>query len=93
MSSQRGVDMPAPECRSSREELRELVGMLVEEKLREMMGDPDEDQQVQETVLQRLSKQRRAVATGERGRTLDEVFLQLGWEWAECSKFDFLMKR
>jgi hypothetical protein len=54
--------------------------MLVEEKLREMMGDPDEDQQIQEAVLQRLSKQRRAVATGERGRTLDEVFFQLGWE-------------
>jgi hypothetical protein len=80
MSSQRGVDLPASECQSAREEFRELVGMLVEEKLREMMGDPDEDRQIQEAVTQRLSKQRSSVATGERGRILDEVFLQLGRE-------------
>jgi hypothetical protein len=82
MRSQRGADMAAPECRSTREELRELVGMLVEEKLRELMGDPDEDQQIQETVRLRLLKQKGAVATGERGRTLDDVLHQLGWERA-----------
>jgi hypothetical protein len=72
--------MPAPDCQATKEELRELVGMLVDEKLKELMGDPDEDKLVQETVRLRLLKQKTAIAAGERGWSFDEALQKLGLE-------------
>ena len=48
-------------------ELKQLVGLAVEEKLIELLGDPDEGLVLRESVRKRLLRQKRAVAKGERG--------------------------
>lgn len=54
------------------EELRELVGLAVEQKLYDL-GDPDAGLALRENVRKRLLQQKRAVAQGERGESLDTV--------------------
>src|SRR2546422_6370114 len=55
------------------EELRELVGAAVEQKIVELLGDPDAGLVLRENVRQRLLRQRQAVAKGERGQSLKTV--------------------
>ena len=52
-------------------ELRELVGSAVEEKIVEILGEPDSGLVLRESVRKRLLRQKRAVARGERGESLD----------------------
>jgi hypothetical protein len=59
------------------EELREVLGELVESKLIEILGDPDQDLELRDTLRQRLDVQHQAVAHGERGESLDEVARRL----------------
>ena len=59
------------------EELRELVGAAVEQKLVELLGDPDAGFVLRENVRQRLLRQKRAVAKGERGELLETVIRRL----------------
>ena len=59
------------------EELRELVGAAVEQKLVELLGDPDAGFVLRENVRQRLLRQKRAVAKGERGELLQTVIRRL----------------
>ena len=58
-------------------ELRELVSSLVEEKLVQLLGDPDQDLVLRESVRKRLLRQKRAVAKGERGESLETVVRRL----------------
>ncbi len=53
------------------DEFRELVGSAVEQKIVELLGDPDAGLVLRETVRKRLLRQKRAVARGERGESLD----------------------
>ncbi len=55
------------------EELRELVGAAVEQKIVELLGNPDAGLVLRENVRQRLLRQRQAVAKGERGQPLETV--------------------
>ncbi len=57
----------------TREELIELIEASIERKLLEILGDPDEGLDIREEVKARLLRQRKAVAAGERGRSLEEV--------------------
>ena len=59
------------------EELRELVGAAVEQKIVELLGDPDAGFVLRETVRQRLLRQKRAVAKGERGELLETAIRRL----------------
>ncbi len=59
------------------EELRELVGAAVEQKIVELLGDPDACLVLRENVRQRLLRQRQAVAKGERGQSLETVIRRL----------------
>ncbi len=59
------------------EELRELVGAAVEQKIVELLGDPDAGLVLRENVRQRLLRQRQAVAKGERGQSLETVIRRL----------------
>ena len=61
-------------------ELRELIARVVEEKLAEILGDPDEGLALRESLRERLLRQRQAVAAGERGESLDDVARRLGLE-------------
>ncbi len=59
----------------STDELREIIGSVVEQKLKEMLGDPDEGRA---EVQNRLLRQKKTVANGERGEELDKVAKRLG---------------
>ena len=54
-------------------ELRQLVSSVVEEKLRQLLGDPDEGLVLRENVRKRLLRQKQAVSKGERGESLQTV--------------------
>ncbi len=58
-------------------ELREVVGTAVEQKLLEFLGDPDASLVLRENVRKRLVRQKRAVARGERGESLENAVRRL----------------
>jgi len=62
----------------TKEELREMLDAIIEQKLLELLGDPDEGRQIRESLLKRLVRQKEQVAKGERGRPLQEVARELG---------------
>lgn len=66
----------------TKEELLELIGIIVEEKLLQLFADPDEGMQVQDELRDRLLRQQRSVAAGERGESLDDILAQLGLDMA-----------
>ena len=62
----------------STDELRDIIGSVVEEKLREILGDPDDGLELRPEVRDRLLQQQVAVAGGERGEDLNDVAARLG---------------
>jgi hypothetical protein len=62
----------------STDELREIIGSVVEQKLKEILGDPDEGLELRGDIRDRLLRQKKAVANGERGEELEEVAKRLG---------------
>ncbi len=62
----------------STDELREIIGSVVEQKLKEMLGDPDEGFEIRAELQNRLLRQKKTVANGERGEKLDEIAKRLG---------------
>lgn len=61
----------------STDELKEIIGSVVEQKLKEILGDPDEALEIRADVRNRLLWQKKAVANGERGEELEEVAKRL----------------
>jgi hypothetical protein len=64
----------------TKDELREMIEELIEQKLLELLGDPDEGLEIRKSVHTRLLRQKAAVAAGERGRPFEEIVRQLGLE-------------
>jgi hypothetical protein len=64
----------------SRDELKEIIAVTVEQKLLEMLGDPDEGLELRKSVRDRLIRQKKAVAAGERGEPFEDVVRRLGLE-------------
>jgi hypothetical protein len=64
----------------TRDELQEMIERVVEEKLLELLGDPDEGLPIRDVVRDRLLAQRGRVAEGERGELLEDVVRRLGLE-------------
>ena len=60
------------------DELREMIGAAVEEKLIELFGDPDAGLPINADLHERLLRQMAEVAKGERGELLDDVIARLG---------------
>lgn len=60
------------------DELKDIIGAVVEQKLIELFGDPDEGLQLTKAFRTRLARQKKAVAKGERGELLDDVVARLG---------------
>lgn len=58
-------------------ELRELIEAAVDEKLVEFFGDPDEGLELRPEVVERLKRQMKRVADGERGVPLAEAIRSL----------------
>lgn len=57
-----------------------IVDATVEQKLIEILGDPDEGSDLRESVRSRLLRQQQAVQAGERGQPLEDLLQQLGLE-------------
>ena len=64
----------------TKEELREMIETSIEQKLLEILGDPDEGLEIKKSVRDRLLRQRKAVAAGERGQPFEDVVRRLGLE-------------
>ena len=64
----------------TKDELREMIETIIEEKLLELLGDPDEGLPIRKTIRERLLRQKEAVARGERGEPFEEVIQRLGLE-------------
>jgi len=64
-------------ARMTKTELQEMIGAIVEEKLIELFGDPDQGLSLRESLRQRLHRQKAAVARGERGEPFEEVLRRL----------------
>lgn len=64
----------------SKDELKDIIAMTVEEKLFELLGDPDEGLEIRESIRQRLFRQKMAVAEGERGEPFEDVIRRLELE-------------
>ena len=55
------------------DDLRELIGELVDEKLEEILGDPDSDLKIRPELRARLVHQMERVQEGDFGATLAEL--------------------
>lgn len=70
--------VPGKVAQMSPDELRDLIGAIVEQKLVELFGDPDEGLVLNETLRQRLLDQKKAVSDGERGELFEEIVTRHG---------------
>lgn len=70
--------MASKVARMTTQELREMLAAVVEEKLLELIGDPDEGLPIRKSLRDRLLRQKKAVARGERGEPLEVVVERLG---------------
>ena len=64
----------------SKDELKEMIEVTIEQKLLELLGDPDEGLEIRKSVRERLLRQKKAVAAGERGEPFEGVARRLGLE-------------
>ncbi len=64
----------------NRDELKEMIEVALEQKLLELLGDPDEGLEIRKSVRERLLRQQKAVAAGERGEPFEDVVRRLGLE-------------
>jgi hypothetical protein len=64
----------------SKDELKEMIEVTIEQKLLELLGDPDEELEIKKSVRERLLRQKKAVAAGERGEPFEDVVRRLGLE-------------
>jgi len=62
----------------SKRELTQLSSNVVEQKLVELFGDPDEGLSMKKNLRKRLLRQRKAVAKGDRKSDLTTIHKQLG---------------
>lgn len=62
----------------TKSELKEMIETIIESKLTELLGDPDEGLPIRKSVYNRLLRQKKAVASGERGEQFDNVVKRLG---------------
>jgi hypothetical protein len=70
--------MAATVARMTKHELKEIIESTVEQKLLELLGDPDQDLVLKKSVKVRLLRQRKAVASGQRGESLSVIAKRLG---------------
>jgi len=72
--------MASKVAQMTKNELQEMIETTVEQKLLELLGDPDEGLHLRKLLRDRLLRQKQAVAVGERGRSFKDVVRRLGLE-------------
>lgn len=60
------------------DELQVLIETLIDRKLAEWLGDPDEGLELKAEIRERILRQRKEFAAGKRGRSLKAVAQDLG---------------
>jgi len=63
------------------DQLRQIIQEAVEQKISEMLGDPDEGLELREEIKARLRRSLEAERSGAKGIPAQEVAAQLGLEW------------
>ena len=63
------------------DELKQIIHEAVEQKLEEMLGDPDEGLGLREEIKARLRRSLESERRGAKGISAQEVAAQLGLEW------------
>ena len=63
------------------EQLKLLIKESVEEKLQEILGDPDQGLEFNEDIVKRLRNSLSAVKKGDQGKPVEQVTKELGIEW------------
>ncbi len=63
------------------EQLKTLIQEAVEEKLEEVIGDPDLGLELREEIKERLRSSLAAMQGGEKGTPIDQVARQAGLDW------------
>ena len=61
----------------TKQEFAQMLSTVVEEKLVELFGDPDDGLVLKENLRRRLVRQKKAVAKGERGESFAAVVKRL----------------
>lgn len=61
-----------------REAIESFVEYAVDQRLQEILGDPDEGIEVRQELIDRLRLQQKRVAAGERGRSIEDVANDFG---------------
>ena len=72
--------MDATVAQMTTSELKEMIEEIIEQKLLDLLGDPDEGLPLRKSIRDRLARQKQAVATGERGKALYDIVRQLNLE-------------
>ena len=62
----------------TKKEFTEIISQVVEQKLIEILGDPEEGKILKENVRKRLIRQKKSVTAGERGEDIHHVISRLG---------------
>ena len=62
----------------SKTELANMIDRAVEEKILQLLGDPDEKLILKKSLQSRLLRQKKAVAKGQRGEDFNRVVKKLG---------------
>lgn len=65
----------------STEQLKALIQEAVEEKLQEVLGDPDQGLGLKEKVKERLKHSLAAMERGDEGIPVEQVAKEVGLEW------------
>ena len=63
------------------EQLRTLIQEAIEEKLEEVIGDPDHGLELREEIKEKLRRSLAAMQGGEQGIPIDQVARQAGLDW------------
>ena len=61
----------------TRDELKQMIADVIEEKLQAILDEQDDDGELLEAMRARLQRQKEAVARGEYGRSLEDVVREL----------------
>ena len=69
--------MAATVAKMTKHELKEIIESTVEQKLLELLGDPDQGLVLRKTLKDRLLRQRKTVSSGERGDSLTAIIRKL----------------
>ena len=70
----------------STDELREIIGSVVEQKLKEMLGDPDEGFEIRAEVQNRLLRQKKTSLTAKEVK--NSTRLLSGWVSVDGNVYD-----